>query len=188
MEAFEQVVAMLLHRQGYWVQTSYKVGLTKEDKKAIALPSSPRWEIDVVAYRPADNVVLAVECKSFLNSPGVSFLSFSGQNSRGATRYKLFTNPRLRQVVLARLATQLCDKKLALRRPRIQLCLAAAHIRNGHRDKIHSHCLQQGWQLFDSAWFAEQLADVHDWEYENDVAIVAAKLAAGALRKKGLES
>jgi hypothetical protein len=47
--AFEQVIAELLWRNGYWVQTSFKVELTKLEKIKIGRPSSPRWEIDIVA-------------------------------------------------------------------------------------------------------------------------------------------
>jgi hypothetical protein len=52
MDSFEQVVAEILWREGYWVRTSVKVELTKEEKREIDLPSSPRWELDVVAYKP----------------------------------------------------------------------------------------------------------------------------------------
>jgi len=51
MDAFEQVVEEILWREGYWVRTSVKVELTREEKIAIELPSSPRWELDVVAYK-----------------------------------------------------------------------------------------------------------------------------------------
>ena len=51
MEAFEQVVSEILWMEGYWVRTSVKVELTKKDKISIGRPSSPRWELDIVAYR-----------------------------------------------------------------------------------------------------------------------------------------
>jgi len=50
MNAFEALIALLLRRQGYWVQTSFKVKLTKAEKRRIGRPSSPRWELDLVAY------------------------------------------------------------------------------------------------------------------------------------------
>ena len=65
MDAFETVVAAILQRQGYWTLTSVKVGLTKEEKREIGRHSSPRWELDVVAYRGRDNSIKVVECKSF---------------------------------------------------------------------------------------------------------------------------
>jgi hypothetical protein len=42
MDAFENLVAMLLRRDGYWTATSVKVELTKDEKRAIGRVSSPR--------------------------------------------------------------------------------------------------------------------------------------------------
>ena len=78
MDAFEQVVASILQRKGYWTQTSVKVELTKEEKRAIGRPSSPRWELDVVGYRGSSNELLVVECKSYLDSYGVRASAFDG--------------------------------------------------------------------------------------------------------------
>jgi len=66
MDAFESVIALLLRQEGYWVIPSFKVEITREEKRKIGRPSSPRWEIDLVAYQGATNEVLAVECKSYL--------------------------------------------------------------------------------------------------------------------------
>ena len=177
MDAFEQIVAMLLERDGYWVQTSYKVCLTKEEKVRIGIPSSPRWELDVVAYRPKDNVILVVECKSFLNSPGVSYNSFSGKNKKGAKHYKLFTSPKLRRTVFSRLKKQLRKSGQILSYAKVKLCLAAGHIRKGDEEKVRQHCEKKRWGLFDKQWFCQQFDDLAKSAYENDIAIVAAKLA-----------
>jgi hypothetical protein len=73
MDAFENLMGLLLRREGHWTASSVKVDLTKDQKRAVSRPSSPRWEIDLVAYRGSTNELLAVECKSFLDSPGVEF-------------------------------------------------------------------------------------------------------------------
>lgn len=177
MDAFEEIVAMLLHRQGFWTQTGYKVSLTPGDKKAMGKATMPRWEIDVLAYRPAGNRVLVVECKSFLNSKGVGFKGFTGQSERGRKIYKLFTQPIIREVVLERLAQQLQEQKLVRANPKLQLCLAAGNIQNGNESDIQAHCDANGWQLFGPAWFRERFVELADCDYENDIAIVAAKLA-----------
>jgi Holliday junction resolvase len=39
----------------------------------IGRPSSPRWDIDIIAYKGAINEVLVVECKSYLDSRSVIF-------------------------------------------------------------------------------------------------------------------
>ncbi len=177
MDAFEQIVAMLLERNGYWVQTAYKVCLTKEEKVRIKNPTCPRWELDVVAYRPKDNVVLVVECKSFLNSAGVGYDSFSGKNKKGARRYKLFTNPKLRNTVFSRMKKQFRKQGMILPYAKVKLCLAAGRIRKGDEKSIEQHCKARGWGLFDRKWFRRQFEDLADAAYENDIAIMAAKLA-----------
>ena len=72
MDAFEQLVSEILWMDGYWVRTSVKVDLTKEEKVLIGRPSSPRWELDIVAYSGRDNLLRVVECKSYLDSRGVA--------------------------------------------------------------------------------------------------------------------
>lgn len=107
VDSFEAVVAAILQRQGYWTQTSVKVDLTKEEKREIGRHSSPRWEIDVVAYRGKENELRVVECKSFLDSPGVECGAFDGSNKKAEKRYKLFCEDALRRVVFGRLEAQL---------------------------------------------------------------------------------
>ena len=63
MDSFEAVVAAILNRQGYWTQTCVKVELTKSEKVEIGRHSSPRWELDVVAY---ENTVASVVAKLLL--------------------------------------------------------------------------------------------------------------------------
>jgi hypothetical protein len=121
MDAFEQVVSEILWREGFWVRTSVKVELTPEDKKAIDLPTSPRWELDIVAYRPSDNSLRVVECKSYLDNPGVGAKWLDGANAKAAGRYKLFSKPKLREVVLNRLSAQFSKDGLCRPDPKIRL-------------------------------------------------------------------
>lgn len=102
MDAFEQVVSEILWMDGYWVRTSVKVDLTKEEKVSIGRPSSPRWELDIVAYSGRDNMLRVVECKSYLDSRGVALKAFDGTDAKSAERYKLFSNDNLRTVVFGR--------------------------------------------------------------------------------------
>src|SRR5689334_11602038 len=104
MDAFESLISMLLRHNGYWTIPSFKVELTKAEKRKIDRFSSPRWEIDLVAYKGSTNEVLAIECKSLLDSRGVVFEA--GEFSP-TERYKMFTDLVLRKVVLKRLSKQL---------------------------------------------------------------------------------
>jgi hypothetical protein len=179
MDAFESLMSMLLRHNGYWTIPSFKVELTKSEKVEIGRFSSPRWEIDLVAYKGSTNEVLAIECKSLLDSRGVYF--HEGEFSP-PKRYKMFTDSALRKVVLKRLAQQLFETGACARDPRVTLCLAAAKIAGGTKmDELNKHCKENGWTLFDDAWILERLTTASKSGYENDVAFVVSKLL---LRKK----
>ena len=109
MDAFERVVVSLLEREGFWVRSSIKVELSKAEKLAIGRHSSPRWELDIIAYKPMANELWVVECKSYLDSRGVQICAFNGTNEGFAKRFKLFCEPLTRKVVLHRLEQQLLE-------------------------------------------------------------------------------
>jgi hypothetical protein len=134
VDAFEQLAADLFWAEGYWVRNSVKVELTRADKHAIGKPSSPRWEIDLVAYKPFTNELLALECKSYLDSGGVHAAHFL-EGSKYAHRYKLFHDAKLRRVVLSRLKQQFVDAGLCQDDAVVQLGLVHGHStgRNPHK-------------------------------------------------------
>lgn len=177
MDSFEQVVAEILWRQGYWVQTSFKVELTKEEKRTIELPSAPRWELDVVAYKVSTNTLLAVECKSYLDSPGVKAHAFDGTNEKAAKRFKLFNRAIVRKIVFSRLQMQLVEAGLCLPDPIVTLCLACGRIATDKdRLALKAHFANEKWQLWDETWLRECLQHMSDGGYENQVSAVVAKL------------
>jgi hypothetical protein len=176
MDAFEQVVSEILWREGFWVRTSVKVELTPEDKKAIDLPTSPRWELDIVAYRPSDNSLRVVECKSYLDNPGVGAKWLDGANAKAAGRYKLFSKPKLREVVLNRLSAQFSKDGLCRPDPKIRLCLACGKIQGRARDALAKHFKENGWVLLDEEWLHDSLKEMAKGGYENQVSAVVAKL------------
>jgi hypothetical protein len=173
MHGFEALIAEILEDEGYWIRRSYKVALTREEKQKIGRPSSPRWEIDIVAFRAPDNHVLAVECKSFLDSTGVVLSDLQG--GRYARTYKLFTECVLREVVLNRLALQLVEQRLCAAPPRVSLALAAGKIK-GDPNLVRQFCEGQDWLLFDAQWIREKLRRVSEGGYTNSVAAMVAKL------------
>lgn len=175
MDAFENVVASILQRQGYWTLTSVKVELTKAEKRAIGRHSTPRWELDVVAYRGRDNELRIVECKSFLDSPGVDCAAFEGTNPAAAKRYKLFCDATLRRVVLRRLERQLVAAGFCAARPAVKLCLAAGKIR-GDEAWLRTHFERKGWLLLGPEAIFRELQTLRDSGYENSVAAVVTKL------------
>lgn len=176
MDAFEQVVAEILWREGYWVRTSVKVELTKEEKRAIGLPSAPRWELDVVAYSARDNRLKVVECKSYLDSPGVRLRGFDAAH-KDASRYKLFNSAPLREVVFGRLRQQFIEAGACLPGVMVQLCLACGRVASeADRQGLRQHFAAQGWEFWDEPWLRDRLRHMATGGYENQVSAVVAKL------------
>lgn len=174
MDAFESLIAMLLRKEGFWTSRNLKVELTKEEKRKIGRPSSPRWEIDVVAYRGSTNEILAVECKSYLDSRGVLFRHGKFGNPK---RFKLFSEDTTRRVVLQRLRKQMVKEGFCASNPKVTLCLAAGHISNStDMDGMVAHFAKNKWKLFDEQLIVDRLKASADSGYENDVAHVVAKL------------
>jgi hypothetical protein len=180
MDAFEQVVSEILWMKGLWVRTSVKVNLEPDDKVAIGKPTSPRWELDIVAYSGRDNLLYAVECKSYLNSRGVTFAGLSGSDDATAGRYKLFSdaNPILRKVVLNRLRAQLTESGACPPIPasNVRLCLACGHIAGKDGSKLREHFEARKWELWDEDWLRVHLKEMAKSKYENQVSHVVAKL------------
>ncbi|MCA9221041.1 MAG: hypothetical protein KDA71_11990, partial [Planctomycetales bacterium] len=168
MDSFENVIGQILARDGFWVRQSYKVRLTPADKRAIGRITSPRWEIDLVAYRPGDNLLRIVECKSYLDSRGVRFKAFDGEG-RGGKRFKLFNEPETFSVVSTRLVEQLYAEKAVLAAPNIQLCLAAGKIAPRESERLRMLFEERHWTLFEPAWIHDQLVAMSRDGYDNSV-------------------
>lgn len=175
MDSFEQLVATILDRAGYWVRTSVKVHLTREEKQAINRPSAPRWELDIVAYGGRDGELLVVECKSYLDSAGVRAGSFDGPKASAETRYKLFSDDVLRGVILSRLEAQLVAQGFCPAGVKAQLCLAAGNI-HGDSAVLRRFFDARGWRLFERSWLVAGLEALALESYENSVASITAKL------------
>jgi hypothetical protein len=186
VDSFEAVVAAILQRQGYWTQTNVKVELTKAEKREIGRHSSPRWELDVVAYRGKNNEIRVVECKSFLDSPGVDYAAFDGRNVRAQKRYKLFCEKTLRKVVFRRLEKQLVSGGFCREDPKIQLCLAAGKIR-GDEKSLRSHFEKNGWLLLGPEYIRQELQQLRNSGYEDSVPAVVTKLLLREMKSTHLK-
>lgn len=177
MDAFEQLVSEILWIEGYWVRTSVKVELTKEEKRAIGRPSSPRWELDIVGYKGRDNLLRVVECKSYLDSRGVALRAFDGKDKKFAERFKLFGDEKLREIVFDRLRQQFTASGACQPCAVVKLCLACGRIASeADRKGLRSHFAERGWELWDEQWLRERLRMMSERGYENQVSSVVAKL------------
>ena len=153
-----------------------KVELTPEDKAAIGRRSSPRWEIDVIGYKAKGNQLYVVECKSYLDSAGVRLAAFDGSHPGHASRYKLFNDPILREVVIGRIVAQLAGSELILPDPNVTLCLAAGKIHRPDKDQLRAFFEEKKWKLWDREWLKSELNELADSGYENSIEAMVAKL------------
>ena len=177
MDAFEGIVAEVLRWDGYWVHNSYKVELPPQDKRDIGKPTMPRLELDVVAYKGGSNEVFVVECKSYLDSPGVRYSGFDGSGHRAEKRYKLFNDETLRRIVLNRLVVQMTEAGLVAENPRVMLALAAGKfVSDRDRMLLQAHFDDRGWILWDNTWLRDKLQEMSTGGYENSTLAVATKL------------
>jgi hypothetical protein len=173
MNAFEELVAGLLRREGYWTHQSYKVVLSKQDKVSIGKPSLPRIEIDILGYKASSNTLLWVECKSYLDSSGVSLSNFDAENGR----YKVFANKELRSVATKQLISQATKSGLARGHPKVEYWLVAGHIARESRQGLQKRFDSEGWILLTDEWIANHLKAMAGDAYEDDVAMIVAKLS-----------
>jgi hypothetical protein len=176
MDAFEQVVSGIFFRDGYWVTQGFKVHLTPEEKVKIGRPTNPRWEIDLVVYKGATGELLAIECKSYLDSTGVTAKDLIEPND-DVSRYKLFNDPVLREVVLNRLALQLHETGLVPAGVKPRLGLVAGKMRSpADLARLREHFQTNGWALYDRDWLVGELKQTADESYFDSVAHVVSKL------------
>lgn len=175
MDAFEQLAADIFWAEGHWVQTGVKVELTREEKLRIGRHSSPRWEVDLVAYKPATNELLVLECKSYLDSGGVHAAHFL-PGSRYAYRYKLFHDAILRETVLERLRLQMVGAGLCAPDATVRLGLIHGHATAYNAALLTELFATNDWLLFGPDWLRAHLTRMASGSYENSTAAVVAKL------------
>ena len=175
MNAFETIVADVLESQGFWTRTNYKVPLSKQQKAKINRPTTPRWDLDVVAYKPGSNTLQIVECKSYLDSNGVSFRGFD-PDTGGTDRFKLFNDENLCGVIVDALVNDLNAHQLLRGRPTVELCLAAANIQESSFDKLKDLFDENAWVLYDHDWLLAGIKAVAESGYEDSMLSIMAKL------------
>ena len=176
MDHFEGIIKTLLEADGYWVRQSFKVNLTKEEKQEIGKPSIPRPEIDLLAFHFTRNEVLALEAKSFLDSPGVMLSQLQETHDLPEGRYKLFTSKRYRSVVMARLLQDLIDCDMANNKTKITLGLAAGKVHQGMSESVREFMTKRQWFFLSPEDIKSRVTNLAMLGYENDPAIITAKI------------
>jgi len=176
MDHFEAIICDLLEATGYWVRRSFKVDITKEEKRRIGRHSMPRPEIDILAYRRQSDELLVLEAKSFLDSPGVSLDQLSESHDTPQGRYKLFTCENYREIVFERLRLNLIASGMITSRTSFRLGLAAGKVYRRESDKLQAFMDSKGWYFFSPAKIRTQLTRFADIGYENNPAVITTKI------------
>lgn len=176
MDHFENIVKTLLEHNGYWVRQSFKVNLTKDEKRNINKPSIPRPEIDLLAYRPTENEIIAIEVKSFFNSPGVKIADIKLEHAYPEGRYKLFTCKKYRDIVLDRLRMDLKKSGMIHGEETLRLGLAAGNIYQSKSCEFRAYFDERNWFFWSPEDIKSEVMKLATHGYENDPAIITAKI------------
>jgi hypothetical protein len=176
MEYFETIIKTLLEHEGYWVRQSFKVSLTKQEKRRIGKPSIPRPEIDLLAFKLKSHEVLVLEAKSYFDSPGVRLAEIQEKFKIPEGRYKLFTCTNYRNVILNRLRQDLQDLGMVGGNIKMKLGLVAGHIYQGRSEMIRSYFASKGWFFWSPEDVRDKVNALAAKGYENEPAIITAKI------------
>ena len=176
MDHFESLISTLLEFEGYWLRRSFKVNVTKEEKRKIGKHSIPRPEIDILAFQFSENTVLAIEVKSFLDSPGLKLEQLQAEHDIPEGRYKLFTSARYRSIVLKRLHADLIECGMANAETKVVLGLAAGKVYLGRTEPIRQLMQERSLFFWSPEDIKKKVIALADRSYENDPAILVAKV------------
>ncbi len=176
MDHFEAIIKTLLEHEGHWVRQSFKVNLTKQEKRDIGKPSMPRPEIDLLAYNASTGRITALEVKSYLDSPGVKYNELCKSQEVPEGRYKLFTCKNYRNVVFARLKKDLIDLNMASESTTIILGLAAGNVYQSNSKNIKNLFSNNDWVFWSPKDIKQKVYELASKGYENEPAIITAKI------------
>jgi hypothetical protein len=176
MDHFESIISTLLEAEDYWIRRSFKVNLTKAEKRQIGKSSIPRPEIDLLALHFSRNEVIAFEAKSFFDSPGVKLAHLQERHEVPEGRYKLFTSDRYRSIVLSRLLQDLIACGMANSNTKVSLGLAAGNVYQGQSGPIRECMEKNKWLFWSPEDIKRKVTALAERGYENDPAIITAKI------------
>jgi hypothetical protein len=176
MDYFEGLIKTLLEHEGYWVRQSFKVNLTKQEERDIGKHSIPRPEIDILAFKPSANRVIAFEAKSFLDSLGVKLEELENSTDTPVGRYKLFTCENYRNIVFSRMKQDLIDLGMGTTDTQITLGLAAGNVYKSKSDEIRTLLSVKGWEFLSPEDIRKKVTNLAAKGYENEPSIITAKI------------
>lgn len=176
MDYFEGIIKTLLEHEGYWVRQSFKVNLTKQEKRDIGKHSIPRPEIDILAYKPENDSIIAFEAKSYLDSPGVKVSELEAEYEIPEGRYKLFTCANYREIVFNRLKSDLKEIGMGTNQTSVTLGLAAGNVYQSKYTDIINIFGAKNWVFWSPEDIRDKVTSLASKGYENEPSIITAKI------------
>jgi len=176
VDYFEAIIKTLLEHEGFWIRQSFKVNLTKQEKRDIGKHSIPRPEIDILAFKPEENKIIAFEAKSYLDSPGVKLSELQESYEIPEGRYKLFTCNNYRNIVFSRMKQDLINLGMGTLETKITLGLAAGNVYQSKSEEIRSLFDTNGWSFMSPENIRQKVTDLAAKGYENEPSIITAKI------------
>lgn len=181
MDAFEQIIGQLLEEEKYWIRNSVKIDLTKEEKRNIETPCTPRPEIDIVAFDPKLNTIYLLEVKSFLDSSGVVYEHVAINQKKQSGRYKLLTSENFRKVISERLLADWIKKGTITNKTSVKYGLIAGKVhsdrKNPNREQdLKKYFLDKEWLFWGPTEIKEKMVKLAEKGYENNAVTIATKI------------
>lgn len=179
MNAFEDIIALYLEEEGYWVRQSVKLeNITKEDKKTLNNPTMPRPEIDIVALNVKRNELLLLQVKSFLHSQGLWFDVVASDKWANSKHYRLFNDEKFRKLISERIFEAYLNKGLINRITKINYGMAIGKIHTGDESSFNRHFAQNGWLLITPDEIRNKVKTWADKGWEDNLVFTTAKLVS----------
>lgn len=176
MDAFESLAGQLLQADKFWVQHSVKVNLTISEKEQIGKKTTPRPEIDIVAFDIPNNIVYLLEVKSYLDSPGVKYESVIMDTEIQEGRYKILTSRNYQKIVSERLLEDWRKTGHVKEDTTISFGLIAGKVQNKKEALLEKHFADKNWLFWGPTILKKKLEELSNKGYENNAVTIAAKL------------
>lgn len=176
MDAFEQIIGQLLEEEKYWVRHSVKIDLSPEEKRAINKPSTPRPEIDIVAYDSRNDSIFLLEVKSYLDSSGVVLEHVAIEQDEQAGRYKLLTALKYRETLAKRLHQDWCKSGHIKKSTAVHFGLIAGKVYRNKEAELKAHFDKMRWLFWGPTEIKRRILALAEKGYENNAVTIAAKI------------
>lgn len=176
MDAFEQIIGQLLVEEKYWVRHSVKIDLTPEEKKRINKPSTPRPEIDIVAFDITTDTIFLLEVKSYIDSPGVVYEHVAISQDEQSGRYKLLTAKNYRKTLAKRLHEDWFKSGHIRKSTKVSFGLIAGKVYRKRELDLQNYFDQKGWMFWGPTEIKKRILSLAEKGYENNAVTIAAKI------------